>query len=366
MKIAIIGLSPNMGGVETFIINMYRQLKKDNHQFFFLTAADTICYENEILKGNDKIIHYTPRRNNYVLFRKSLKEIFMNNNFDVFWLNCCSLSCIDELKYAYKTNVPIRIIHSHNSENMGSKLTNLLHLYHKKVIGKYITHSFACSDVAAKWMFPKDVYDKTILLHNSINAHMFSYDYNTNLKIRKQLNISENEIVVGNVGRFHFQKNHIFLLKVFNEYKKINPKVKLVLCGTGDLKVDILKVITKYRINDDVIILENQSNMNEIYQIFDLFLFPSLFEGLPFALIEAQAAGIPCLISDTISREICITNLIYYESLDNTEIVWAEKLHSLETKMKVNTLPLIEQAGYDIKACRESFYKAIKYSMEDN
>lgn len=360
MNIAIVGLSSNIGGVETFIINIYRQLKEDGHSFFFLTTEDVICFEEEIRNNNDTILKYESRKNNYTNFKKDLKRIFEDYKFDVFWLNCCSLSCIEELKQAYKVNVPIRIIHSHNSQNMGNWLTLLLHSLHKLVLKKYITHSFACSDTAAKWMFSKSVYKRTIVFHNAIDAQKFEVNPKINLQMRKKLNIKNDALVVGHVGRFHFQKNHSFLLQIFSEYKKLQSNSILILCGSGKLKREIIENIKKYNLEDSIVMLENQTQMENIYQIFDVFLFPSLFEGLPFALIEAQAAGIPCLISNSISKEICITNLISYKALSDSASEWAIELNRVSKTIKTNTTDLIKKAGYDTKTNKSYFYSILE------
>lgn len=348
MKIAIVGMSPNVGGVETFILNIYRELKKEGHQFFFLTSANKICYETEILENDDKIVYYTPRKKNYLSFRKNLYNIFKEYSFDVFWLNCCSLSCIDELIYAWKAKVPIRIVHSHNSENMGSRITNFLHLYHRNNLYKYITHSFACSDIAAKWMFPEDIYKTTKILCNSVDANKFKYDKLKMDSIKKSMNL-EDYVIIGHVGRFHFQKNHSFILEVFKETKKIIPNSKLMLCGEGELEFQVKEKAIEYGIIDSVIFMGNQKEMEKIYQSFDIMIFPSLFEGLPFALVEAQAAGVPCLISDTISKEVAITNLVQFESLDLTATEWAYRLKDCLNIDKRDTLIEIQNAGYDSK-----------------
>lgn len=359
MNIAIVGLSSNIGGVETFIINIYRKLKEDGHTFYFLTTEESICFENEIINNGDYILKYCARRTNVRKSKQDLQQIFKNYTFDLFWQNSCSLSSIQEIKMAYKFNVPCRIIHSHNSKNMKSALTLTLHSINKLFIHKYITQSFACSLVAAEWMFPSKVSKYTYIFHNSIDAAKFTYNKEKCEEIKKKFNL-ETSFVIGHVGRFHFQKNHIFLLEVFSCFIKKYPNSKLILCGDGELREKIVKIINHYDLQDNVILLGNKSEMADIYPMFDAILFPSLFEGLPFVLVEAQAAGIPCLISDSISKEVEITDLIEYESLNSDATVWADRLYATLLKNKKNTFGEIKKAGYDVNSNCYELYKILK------
>lgn len=347
MKIAVVGLSPNVGGVETFILNMYYMLR-EKHTFYFITQHSSICKQTEILNHGDKILYCHSRKSNYFKFKKDLKKIFIDNDFDVIWQNNCSLSCIDELIEAKKAGVKRRIIHSHNSQNMGSKIAYCLHLVNKLRLHKYITDSFACSQIAANWMFPTEIAQKTNIIKNAIDTSKYAYNRHIEKEMKKNLGIPENIKIIGHVGRFHEQKNHYFIISVFYEYLKKYPNTLLILCGDGSLKEDIALLTKKLNINDKVLFLGNRNDMENIYQVFDCLLFPSLYEGLPFVLVEAQAAGIPCLISDKISKEVVLTNLINFKSLDDPIEEWVNKLFELINEKKYNTVEEIKDNGYDI------------------
>ena len=361
MKIAILGLSPNVGGVETFIINVYRELKKDNHSFyFFSTSEDKLCFQDEIENNGDHIIRYTPRKKDFIQFNKELNDIFTKNQFDIFWLNCCSLSSVEELHHAYKHNVPVRIVHSHNSKNMGGTITKVLHSLNKLSIDKYVTHYFACSKVAADWMFPKRKKSDAYIFHNAIDVKKYTFNQDVMKKMRKEYGIDDQTKIIGHVGRFHFQKNHTYLIRIFKEYLKYENNAKLILCGDGELKQEIINLIDELNISDKVLLLGNKNNMFEIYQMFDAILFPSLFEGLPFVLVEAQAAGIPCLISNTISKEIKFTDLIRFKSLEENEDSWAKALKEMTNIKKYDTSISMKNAGYDIAQNRIDFYNVLE------
>ena len=348
MNIAMTGLSPNVGGVETFVISIYKLLKSDNVHFYFLTSSkEKLYYEDEIIKNGDFIIRYSPRTENFIKFKNELKNIFRNYHFDVFWDNVCSLSMIDDIIASYDFHVPIRIIHSHNSKNMSGLFTNLMHNLNKKRISKYATHYFACSSLAGKWMFPIQKWEKIVFIKNGVDRTKFRYDVESRKKIRTQLKI-DNKLVFGHVGRFHEQKNHLFLIDIFKEIHKIHNDSVLILCGSGDLENSIKKKVKDNDLLSSVFFLGNQSNINEYMSAFDLLLFPSKYEGLPFVLIEAQANNLPCLISCNISQEVAITELVHFLSLNDSSKIWAETALNLSTKKRIDYSNQFKKSGYDL------------------
>lgn len=359
MKIAIYGLSNVFGGVERFILNIYEQLSDENTYFTFITESDNLEYLH-LKKMEDKVMKYTRRSTNYFKHKKDLEDIFKNNNFDVLWFNCCSLSSIDELKCAHKYGVKKIIVHSHNGKNMGGRITYFLHIFNKLRLSRYATDFFACSDVAAKWMFSNKVLDKVNYINNAINAKNYTYNEINSKMLKKKYGL-EDYTIVGHVGRFHTQKNHKYLIDIFQKYLFLNKNAILILCGDGSLKDNIISYVKSKQLTDHVIFMGNVSNINEMYQIFDLFLFPSLYEGLPFVLIEAQAAGIPCLISDVISKEIKITDLIYFESLNSNADDWANTLNLIKCEKK-DTYKDICAAGYDLETNKKKIIELLNRS----
>lgn len=361
MKIAMIGMSPVLGGVETFIINTYRSLKRidSNIQFYFISSNETICYSKEILSNNDYILKYPSRKKNIIKHYSAIRKIFSENKFDIIWCNQCSLSNIIELKMAYKYNVPIRIIHSHNSKNMGSSITLALHEFHKILVSKYANRYFSCSDLASKWMFTKKILNKVLIVNNSVDTNVFFYDVKNSMLSKEKFNVS-NKLVIGHVGRFHTQKNHDYLIDIFCELNKKEPKSVLILCGSGELEPIIKNKVYDLGLDQSVIFLGNQMNMQKVYSCFDVLCFPSLYEGLPFALIEAQAMGIPCLISNNISKSVEITeNLISFMDLKKSKSEWASELISISNKNKRITKNEIINSGYDLDTNMKYLYKTI-------
>ena len=219
------------------------------------------------------------------------------------------------------------------------------------------THLFACSKSAGQWMFGQS---DVQVLPNAINAVQYEFDDKIRYKIRNQLGV-EGSYVLGHVGRFSSVKNHTFLIDVFEQLKKVETNVKLLLVGDGEKYSDIQEKVKNKGLSENVIFLGLRSDVNLIMQAMDVFLLPSLYEGLPVTMIEAQAAGLPCIISDRVPIECKITDLVYQVALDESLEVWVEKILGLKKVKRESITKIIKVSGYDIyesvKVLQE-FYKA--------
>lgn len=350
-KYLVLGISSQLGGVETFIFNYIENMKafseEDRYEFVVFDKLPDFVKKSK-LAGNK--FHIVPSRiRNPIGYYKGLCEILSENNYDVLWYNACTLSDITLLKLAKKYRIPCRIIHSHNSKNMGGKLVGLLHTLHKAEIAKFANEFFACSGVAGEYMFPNRINrDCVKIIRNAIDVE--KYDYNTLVRATKRRELGvEDKLLIGNVGRFHFQKNHDFIIDIFEKVLLQNRDSKLLLVGNGELKSKIIKKSEKLGIRNDIIFLENRSDINELLQAVDVFLMPSLFEGLPFALIEAQAADLPCVISDTISEEAIITENVCVLPLKEEPEMWAECIIRIASETyRKSQASLLEKKGFDI------------------
>lgn len=349
-KILVFGMSSNYGGVEKFIMNYYQNIDRKFIQFDFLCYDSLPAYHDKIENLGGKIHIVTSRRKNPIKSRIAIRKALKENKYDAIWDNLCSLSDISILRIAKRLGVKTRIIHSHNSMNMSGKFTAVMHYIHKKMIGKLATDFWACSIPAGKWFYNKKILNSTKIVNNAIVTKNFVFDpYQRDLK-RKEFHI-ENNFVIGNIGRFHYQKNHDFLINIFQAIHKKNKNAVLMLVGDGELRPQIEDKIKKLGLSDNVILTGVRSDIPQILQAMDVFLFPSLFEGLPITLVEAQAAGLPCVISDTITEEVAITNLVQYVSLNRSPEFWANTvLQHINNCKRIDTSAQIKSAGYDIEA----------------
>jgi glycosyltransferase involved in cell wall biosynthesis len=268
------------------------------------------------------------------------------------------------LRAAKKAGIPIRIAHSHNTRSEGG----LAARSYKWIAGQNIrpsaTHLLACSTVAAKWLYANRA-DAAKILHNGIECEKFAFSPEVRLQVRTELELTGKHFVVGHVGRFAHQKNHGYLLERFAEFLRDRPDAVLVLVGDGPLRAEMQQKAEDLKLAHKVKFLGVRGDIHRLLQAFDVFFFPSLHEGLPVTLIEAQGAGLPCLIADTITREVDMgVGLVeFFPLADRTQCL--EKLHGIAsaTGSRTNPAEALTLKGYDIKRTAEwtkGFYLSIE------
>lgn len=346
----------NFGGQEAFIINVYQKFTNKKISYTFCTPFE--C-KNEKLKKiikekKDEIIYLNYefetkfRKLNLI---KAAKEILKNNKYDVIHIHSGSIfSLYSVAKLAKKSGIKKVIIHSHSTG-----VNSLKHSIIKKItnnkLEKYVDVFLACSEEAAKWKFPDEVIlqKKYKIIKNGVDIDTFKFNNDKRQKIRNEYNI-ENKNVILNVGRFSKEKNQTFLIDIFNEIKRINSNTYLILIGgSGPLKEEIKNKIEENNLNQDVLILENINNVFEFLQAADTFVLPSIYEGFPVVAVEAQAAGLPIICSDSITKEACITPNCNFLSLNDDIDVWVKKISEDLKRKRTNYEDEIRNKGFDIK-----------------
>lgn len=345
------GMSTNLGGIETFIMNIYRKIDRSKIQFDFLTFCDDIVFVDEIKKLGGRIYRLTSRKKNFIKNYIEIKKFFKEHDeYSIihYHLNTCSY--ILPLKIISK-NPKYRIIaHSHNEWKGNKKITKFFHILNKPEILQVSNYRFACSEMAGEYMFGNNVkYDANFkIIPNAIDAKKFMYNSEVRKVKRQELGI-KNEFVIGHIGKFTYQKHHEFLVDIFNEVYKRNNETRLILVGDGELKSQIYTKIKRLELENVVKILGIRNDVNELMNAFDIFLLPSYFEGIPIVALEAQASGLRTIVSDVVSREIKITDLVEFISLQNDAEHWAEKVLKYQNRYKrKNMLEVISNANYDI------------------
>jgi glycosyltransferase involved in cell wall biosynthesis len=354
-NILIFGMTEIAGGMESFVMNYFRNIDKTLFHFDFLcNTYNKIAYEDELIASGSKIFKFTPRNKNFFKYKKELNNFFKKyaKEYDCIWVNVCSLANIDYLKLAKKYGIKKRIIHSHNSQNMDSFARGILHRINRFFIGNYATDFFACSQEAANWFYKKTIINKVKIIKNAIDLNKYRLNNESRNEIRKKFDL-ENNFVIGNVGRLHFQKNQNFILDVFKEFLEKCNNAKLVLVGEGEDEIKLKQKASLLGIESKCLFVGKQNNIEQWLSAFDVFLFPSLFEGLPISLLEAQANGIPILASSNISKEVKINDNFISYSLKENSINWAKKLIYMKENLKrisyENLLKFFELYGYDIR-----------------
>lgn len=339
------------------LMNHYRQMDRTQVQMDFLThRGKRAVYDDEIEALGGKIYRLPPLNPVSLNYQNQLRNFFAQH--EEYRIAHSHLDCMAgvPLKTAKEFGVPVRIAHAHSS-NQTKNSKYPIKLVYKNQIAKYATHLFACGETAGEWMFGGAPF---AVMHNAIDAGKFRYQPGLRERARKAL-IPEtpDAFVVGHVGSFWSPKNHSFLLDIFREIYKQEPNSVLLLVGTGGLMDEVREKAKSYGVENHVKFLGDRSDVFWVEQAMDAFVLPSLFEGLPVTMIEAQAAGLPCFISDKVPIECKVTNLVTQISLKESPVVWAEEILDSRNLPRRDTFSEIAQAGFDIRenvAWLQNFY----------
>lgn len=358
----IVGIM-NMGGIENLLMNIYRNIDREEIQFDFLvTREEKGIFDDEIksLGGN---IYNIPHMSSVgvLKYKKILFEFFKEHKeFRIVHCHRDAL-CSIYLKQAKKAKIQVRIAHSHTiklAEGKGAKgiMNTLIKRYFMLFTRYSATDYFACSKDAGKWLFGQKIANNKLnVIKNGININKYIYSQKIALEIRQKLGVSDNTFLIGHVGRFELAKNHTFLVDIFEQLQKEISNVELCLVGDGSLIEEIKRKVNKLGIQDKVKFLGIQNNINELMMAFDTFLFPSLFEGLGIVAIEAQATGLPCVVSNEIPKEVDLgLGIIHFIDLANCKI-WVNKIQDImisilkRTNSRTSDKKTIVEKGYDIE-----------------
>lgn len=313
------------GGVESVVMNYYKNIDRDKIQFDFICDDDSICIpKEEIEKLGGKVILIPPYQKLFK-YHKELKRVLKEEKYKIVHSHINALS-VFSLWAAKSAKVPIRIAHSHSTSNKKewkkTLLKNLLRPFSKV----FATDYFCCSELAGRWLFGNKVYDegKVYLLNNAIDVKKFKYNEKKRKEKRNELNIKDNTLVIGHIGRFVKQKNHEFLIDIFNEIHKQNKNILLLLAGEGPLKEEVKEKVKELGLEKNVQFLGQRNDANELYQAFDAFVLPSLYEGLPVVGVEAQSSGLPCFLSTDMTKETKVLSTTKFIELSKSPKEWAD------------------------------------------
>lgn len=339
------------GGVEAVVMNYYLHIDHAKIQFDFICDSDStnIPYD-EIEKLGGKVILVSPYQH-IISYLKELKVILKEGKYRIVHSHINALS-VFPLYAAKKVGVPIRIAHSHSTTNKKEWKKNLLKQILRPFSKRYATDYICCSELAGRWLFGDKVYDngEVYLLNNAIDLDKFAYDEDVRKAKRKELNISDDTLVIGHIGRFVAQKNHTFLIDIFNELHKQNKNSLLLLAGQGPLIDEIKNKVNDLNLTESVKFLGQRNDVNELYQVFDVFLLPSLYEGLPVVGVEAQAAGCLSILSDDMTKETKVLNSTKFISLNQNASFWANEILSNNKKfVRKNSINEMTNNNFNIK-----------------
>lgn len=358
-RVLCIVSSLNAGGAETFLMKLYRTFDPNEYQMDFVVNAEGI-YDSEV-KQRGGVIYTTPLRTEHPM--KSfwaLKYVVSKGNYK-YVLKLCDtpIGVIDVIaaKLGGATRVGVRSCNA--SANMGLAKRTFCNAV-RPLFNHLLDYKIAPSELAARFTFGEKTVDRggVQLLHNGINLDEYRFDEARRVRIRTEFSL-DRSFVVGHIGRFSKQKNHAFLLSVFKEIVKRRNDAVLMLVGSGELENNIKSLAKEYGVLDRVIFTGIRSDVPALLSAMDVFVFPSFFEGMPNTVIEAQACGLPCVISDSITQEARITGLVSYLSLKEDAAKWADVALSQRRTMNDEITEEIASAGYSIDQVANRFCEIV-------
>lgn len=356
--------APDRGGAETMVMNLYRKINREEIQFDFTNHnGQPGAYDEEIKSLGGEVL-YLPKFKgyNYSQYISAWKRLFAQHpEYKIVHIHNYNIAGI-VANVAAKMGVKVRITHSHSTRlNMSFLKRRVFYLFYSSML-KNSTHFFACGFDAGKFLFKEKQFT---ILPNAIDTSLFKFRSDWRDRFRKELNIGDDITVLGHVGSFRKPKNHSFLIDLFCEYNKINKDSILVLIGSGENIEIIREKVKSMGLMEKVRFLGQQSFVNQWLSAFDIFVLPSLWEGLPVSVVEAQCSGLPCVISDVIDRGVDITGNVKFVSTNESAVFWADIISSVNSTNRIEMGDIIANSPYNIdKAVSElaNFYK--KYFQE--
>ena len=345
-------------GAAIFEYRIAQQLKDDGIYFDYLFSKELLPEDAARYAQNGSQIYELGVDEKLNLVAHEIKaniayyKFFKSHDYKIVYADTENALRAVHLLMARLAGVPVRVLHSHNTQlQTRSRVSHFIARALRHLFRFSATHYFACSDLAAQWLFPPSVCRKKnyTVLQNGVNLNQFRFNPQVRSQLRAKLGIRDNQLLLGHVGRFMPQKNHGFLLEIFAAVAEKKPEARLMLIGDGAHRADAERKAAELGITGKVLFIGSVENVSDYLQAMDMFVMPSLFEGLPVTGIEAQAASLPCIFSDTITRELGITDLAEYLPIDEGVSPWVNRICCADAaSLRRDVENQIVRAGYSI------------------
>lgn len=337
--------SLNMGGIENFVVNLYRNIDRTVLQFDFLIydKPNGKNFYEEVEKLGAKIYYVPSKKDGFKKNFEAIKTVVKQNGYQIVWKHTDNCFAGLDVLAAKAGGAERLILHSHSTNCSG--LQKVLHYVCRPIVNGVATDRFACGEEAGQWLFGRK---KFVPIANGINVMRYRFCSETRVAYRQNLKV-EDKLVVGNIGRFGPEKNHTFMIDIFKEICSRKDNAVLLLIGEGEQQGSIREKVAKLGLDDKVLFLNTRMDVPEIMQAMDVFCMPSLYEGLPVVLIEAQAAGLPCVVSDVITREVDVTGNLRFIGLNESVQTWGDVIEHIPDIDRAKMAERVKKAGYDAR-----------------
>jgi len=359
-RILCVVTNMNTGGAETFLMKIYRQLDRSRYQMdFCICNQQQNVYEDEIRRLGGQIYHLPPKTKQPFSFLRQFWKVLRTQRYRYVLRLGSTIFEMPDLYVAWLAGAKVKIFRSCNASATYPSVLLRAHKALRRLVMRAADIQIAPSDLAAQFTFGSA--KGVCLLPNGLDTRRFTFSDENRCQIRQELAVKD-RLVVGHIGRFNVQKNHRFLLEIFAEIKKRRPEAVLWLVGKGELEKQVKEYAAALGILSSVQFLGVRLDIPALLCAMDVFVFPSLFEGMPNTVIEAQTSGLPCLISDTITRQARQTDRVHFASLSRTPAQWAEEALSLADTQAAGRTQAAEQmrvAGYDVASTAAQFTKLV-------
>lgn len=355
------------GGVEAVIMNYYRHIDRTKVQFdFVVDGYEKTILDDEIQALGGRVYHIEPYKRNIFRYMHQIYRIVRDHHYDIVHSNMNTLS-VFSLFPAWLAGAHTRILHNHStavrSEGKRSVMKKILRPFAPLFANRYA----ACSRLAGDWMYGKEMMasGKVSIITNAIDLDDYAYSPEIRQQYRQELGVSDDTLVIGHVGRFMYQKNHVFLIEIFREVVKQHPQALLLLIGDGELRSDVEQKVQHNHLAEKVRFLGLRKDVKKLYNCMDMFVLPSWYEGLPVVSVEAQANGLPCLFSSQITDESKLTDTARFIELSAGSKKWADTLLADLTGRNQLAKKQLQKAGFDINKASVSLQNMYIQEMKE-
>lgn len=351
----VYGDTLRFGGIERFMLNYFANMDSNVvHVDFAVQGNEKSVFDKQILSAGSKIYHLPKPGREPMKFYKELKRVIQEGQYKIVHAHCDAMN-YRIMRYTKRIGVPVRISHSHNTAHiLTSRIKYRFYEFCRKRIAGYATECWACSEAAGKWLYGNHPFK---VVHNAIVLDQFAFNSQKREVLRRKFQLVDDEIVLGHVGRFHEQKNHEFLIELLKQLQESDTerKYRLLLVGSGELQDKIQEQALVSGVRDSIIFTGSVPNPQDYYNMMDVFVLPSLFEGYPLVVTEAEANGLKCVASEHVSREVNVLDMVQFCKLDLNE--WQQCIESLDLTRRTDSIEHLRESGFEISLSAKELQK---------